>query len=251
MRLAALALCLLPSRSPARPVVLPAPVPTGFEIVQQMRQKYDGKWYRTATFVQKTTKGDGSVETWYEALQIPGMLRIDIAPLDSGKAIFFRADSIYVVEGGKIKNSGPFVHPLMILGFDIYSDPAERTSGRLTALGIDLNRVSEGTWKGRPSWIVGATAGDTTSKQFWIDKERLVFVRMLETTPKGKRVETVFDGYQQLGGGWIETLVDFSVDGVSKQKEEYSSPHADVKLPGALFDPAKFIKAEWIGTGKP
>jgi hypothetical protein len=247
MRLAALVLCLLSPHPPAQPAPVSGPAPTGLEIVQQMRKKYDGKWYRTATFVQKTTKGDGSVETWYEALEIPSKLRIDIAPLDSGKAIFFRADSIYVIEGGKIKNSGPFVHPLLILGFDVYLQEPAETARRLTAIGYDLNTVSEGTWRGKPVWIVGAQAGDSTKKQFWIEKDRLLFVRSTEVTAKGRFVETVFDGYQKLGGGWIETLVDFNIDGVSKQKEEYSSPRAEVKLPEELFDPAKWAKAEWIG----
>ncbi len=225
----------------------PAP-PTGLQVLEMMKQKYEGKWYKTVTFVQKTTKGDGSVETWYEALEVPSKLRIDVAPLDSGKAIFFRADSVYVTDGGKIKNSGPFVHPLLILGFDVYlRDPAE-TARRLTAEGFDMNTVSETTWHGKAVWVVGAQAGDSTKKQFWIEKDRLLFVRSTELNPKGHFIETIFDGYQKLGGGWIETLVDFNVDGVSKQKEEYSNPRAEVKLPEELFDPAKFIKAAWIGN---
>ncbi len=245
MLLAALTLGLLTHAAGRLPT--PHTPPTGTQVLEQMKKMYEGKWYKTLTFVQKTTKGDGSIETWYEALEVPSKLRIDIAPLDSGKAIFFRGDSVYDVEGGTIRNSAPFVHPLLILGFDVYLDPPARTAQRLSAQGFDMNTVSEGTWKGTPVWIVGAQAGDSTKKQFWIEKERMLFVRSLEVTPKGHFVETIFDGYQKLGGGWIETVVQFNVDGVAKQKEEYGNPKGDVKLPEALFDPGHFAKAEWIG----
>lgn len=252
MRLTALALYLLVHPAlPAAPNPVPGSLPTGQQVLEQMRKRYDGRWYRTATFVQKTTHADGSVETWYEALQIPGLLRIDIAPLDSGRALLFRHDSIYEMAHGTIKSSGPFVHPLMILGFDVYFDAAERTAQRLSALGFDLGQVSENSWMGKPVWVIGAQAGDTTKKQFWIEKDRLVFVRMLELSPKGKLVETIFDGYQKLGGGWIETVVTFLTDGVQRGKEEYSDPKADVVLPAELFDPARWGKAAWIESGKP
>ena len=241
-------LALVPLLLPSVPLSHPGhTAPTGVQVLEQMKRKYEGKWYHTLTFVQKTTKGDGSIETWYEALEVPSKLRIDIAPLDSGKAIFFRGDSVYDVEGGTITNSAPFVHPLLILGFDVYLDDPAHTAQRLSTQGYDMNTVSEATWKGKQVWVVGAQAGDTTRKQFWIEKERLLFVRSLEMTPKGRFVETVFDGYQKLAGGWIETVVQFNVDGASRQKEEYGDPRADVKLPEALFDPGKFVRAEWIG----
>ena len=73
----------------------PAPKPkNGEELIARMREHYAGKWYRTLTFTQKTTLLDGKVETWYEALELPGKLRIDVAPLDSMKTILFRNESV-------------------------------------------------------------------------------------------------------------------------------------------------------------
>src|SRR5262249_20497528 len=50
-------------------------------LLRAMHERYDGKWYRTVTFVQKTTIGlpsGGTVnQTWYEAGELPGRLRID------------------------------------------------------------------------------------------------------------------------------------------------------------------------------
>src|SRR5262245_11560466 len=98
--------------------VQPAPK-TGEELIREMHDRYAGKWYKTLTFVQTTTMDDGRLETWYEAASIPGQLRIDIAPLDSGNALFFRNDSIYVVRGGQARPGRPLIHPLMVLGFDV------------------------------------------------------------------------------------------------------------------------------------
>ena len=46
------------------------------QLISAMRKKYDGKWYKTLVFAQKTTtfKPDGTTEkgVWYEALSMPG-----------------------------------------------------------------------------------------------------------------------------------------------------------------------------------
>jgi len=228
-------------------LALPGPAPkSGEDLIREMRRKYDGRWYTTVTFTQKTTRGD-QVETWYEAAQVPGLLRIDIAPLDSGKALLFRNDSVYQFRADTVTRSDRFVHPLMVLGFDVYLDSAERTIQRLKDLKFDLSLLREDSWQGRPVYVVGAAAGDTIAQQFWVDRERLVFVRMLETGPRGNRVETQFNGYQPLGGGWIETEVLFMVDGELRGKEEYSDIRQGMSLEPALFDPAHWGKAGWIG----
>ena len=173
------------------PAVLAAAVPTlepapknGEELVGMMRERYAGKWYKTLTFVQKTTLPDGRIETWYEALELPGKLRIDIAPLDSGKTLLFRNDSLYVFEQRVLKSSQPFVHPLMVLGFDVYQSPVAETVRKLRDLNFDLSKLHQTTWQGRPTYVVGAETGDTTSPQFWIDAERLYFVRSFEPSKK-------------------------------------------------------------------
>jgi hypothetical protein len=228
-------------------LITPSAPPDGEALIRQMHDKYAGKWYRTLTFVQKTTFTQPSrVETWYESALIPGRLRIDIAPLDSGNAILFRQDSVYRLRNRAKTASRAFVHPLMVLGFDVYVDPAEVTTGKLKALGFDLSKIREDQWQGRPVYVVGAAAGDTTTSQFWVDKERLVFVRMLEPTPdKSGIAETQFNRYQELGKGWIAPEVRFTVNAELKQLEEYSDMRADVELPEALFDPDSYVAPGW------
>ena len=233
--------------------VAPSDTPTdppkdGVEVVTRMRERYLGKWYRTLTFVQKTTLSDGKVETWYEAAELPGKLRIDIAPLEGKNTILFRNDSIYDFKAGKLAEAKPLIHPLMVLGFDVYAQPLDRTVAQLRELGFDLSKVHEGEWQGRPAYVVGAAAGDSLTRQFWIDQERLYFVRMVEPGKKdpAAKVETQFNKYIPMGEGWLETEVRFIVNGETKMLEEYTEPKADVKLDPSIFDPGRWVAPGWV-----
>ncbi len=241
---------LLPFPSPAGADSAPPPK-NGEELVSLMRERYVGKWYKTLTFVQKTTLPDGKIETWYEALELPGKLRIDIAPLDSGKTLLFRNDSLYVFEQKKLKASQSLIHPLMVLGFDVYQEPVAETVRKLKDLKFDLSKLHRTTWRGRPTYVVGASPGDTTSPQFWIDAERLYFVRSLEPSKKDPSVisETIFDKYIPLAGGWLEMEVLFLANGKQRVKEEYTDPKANVKLDPTIFDPSAWKAPGWVGSG--
>ena len=230
---------------PLNPVSQPK---NGEELIARMRDRYQGKWYRTLTFTQKTTLPDGKVETWYEALELPGKLRIDIAPLDSMKTILFRNDTVYQFGQGKLKDSKPLVHPLMVLGFDVYGAPVAETVKKLKGLKYDLSKVHQTTWQGRPTYVVGAQAGDTTSPQFWIDAERLYFVRSLEPSQKDPSVinDVRFEKYIPLAGGWLEMEVLFLSNGKQQVKEEYLNPKANVKLDPAIFDPSGWKAPGWV-----
>ena len=220
----------------------------GQALIAQMRRRYEGKWFRTLTFVQKTTLPDGTVETWHEALSAPGLLRIDIAPLDSMNALIFRGDSLYEFKGGTLAASRALVHPLMVLGFDVYVQPDSVTVGKLRGLGYDLTKLHETTWQGRPTWVVGAVAGDSTSRQFWIDKERLYFVRSLEPAPQNPAVimETRFGKYRAMGGGWLEHEVVFLANGQVRMREEYRDTRVEVPLDPELFRTDRWVAPAWI-----
>jgi hypothetical protein len=235
----------------AHPTAEPAgPYPDGQALIRAMHDRYQATWYRTLTFVQTTTlrRPTERQETWYEAARIPGQLRIDLVSPDSGNTYLFRSDSLYRYRQGTLAGSRAFVHPLMVLGFDVYADPPDETIKKLSGLGIDLSRIRDDSWQGRPVYVVGAPAGDSTTTQFWIDRERLLFVRMLETAPdgSGKIAETQFNRYEPLGGGWIALEVVFNINGELVTREAYADVKADPVLPDQLFDPARYSKATWM-----
>jgi hypothetical protein len=224
------------------------PPKDGVEVISRMRERYLDKWYRTLTFVQKTTLPDGKVETWYEAAELPGKLRIDIAPLEGRNTLLFRNDTLYEFKAGKLTETKPLIHPLMVLGFDVYAQPLDRTLRQLRELGFDLSKVHESEWQGRAAYVVGAAKGDSVARQFWIDRERLYFVRMIEPGKKNPadRVETQFNKYIPMGDGWLETEVRFMVNGETRMLEEYTEPRAGMKLDSAIFDPRRWVPPGWV-----
>ena len=248
MRSAFLVLCLMLL---AAPLARGGKIKTTEELVQAMQKKYGKSWYKTLTFVQKTTnyEADGSkkISTWYEALAVPGNLRIDFAPVKEGNGILFTNGTIYSFKDGKVANTRPFVHPLLVLGFDIYRSPLTEVVSALKGLKFDLSVLRECMWQKRPVYVVGAKQGDLRSPQFWIDKKNLYFVRLLRPAGKdgAQTQETQFNAYQKLGGGWISPEVIFMVDGKTLTTEEYSEMRANVALDSRLFDPQYWTSVRW------
>jgi hypothetical protein len=243
-------------KSPAPAAAAPnlVTVRTTDELVRAMHDRYAGAWYHTATFVQRNTRylpsGGADTSTWLEAMRVPGALRIDIEPLAQKNGILFVRDSQFIIGTGQVREARASIHPLMVLAFDVYADPPERTVARLRSLGIDLSKLHEDVWQGRPAYVVGAAAGDQRTKQFWIDRERLLFVRMLQPDrDTTKTSEIRFNGYRKLGGGWLAPEVLFLTDGKPTFMERYEDIRVDPPLADALFDPRAWAVApHWRTT---
>jgi hypothetical protein len=156
-------------------------IKSGDELIAAMHKKYHGKWYKTLTFKQVTTNynpdGTSKESIWYEALSAPGKLRIDFEPLDKREGILFADGMIYSYQGGKLARPGrAFVHPLLVLGFDVYMQPVETTIAQIKGMGIDMSVIHEEKWKDKTVYVIGAKQGDLSTPQFWITKDKL-FVR--------------------------------------------------------------------------
>jgi hypothetical protein len=227
-----------------------AEIKSGEELIAAMHKRYAGKWYKTLTFVQKTTtyKPDGtsSVETWYEAMSLPGSLRIDIDPLEKGNGILFTGGKVHSFRDGKLAGGRPFVHPLMVLGFDVYGQPVATTIEQVKGISIDLATMHEAKWQGRDVYVVGAKEGDLTAPQVWVDKKNLYFVRLFERVGKEKKniQEVQFNKYQKVKGGWVAPEVVFFVDGRKTIMEEYTDMQGDVELNADLWNPEKWMEVD-------
>jgi hypothetical protein len=228
---------------PAVPVTVA--VRSGATLIRTMHDHYATAWYETVAFTQKTTLGLPSggeiVQTWRESAKLPGRLRID-TDLASKAGVLFTRDSIYNFNDGKLTHADAGSNELLVLGFDVYAQSPAKTESALRGLGFDLGKFHEGTWQGMPVFIVGALRGDTTSKQFWIDRNRLLFVRMLDNAPQG-HTDVRFSNYVQAGSGWIATDVTQTVNGKRRIHEQYSNVHTNVSLPDVLFDPKRWATA--------
>src|SRR5947208_664161 len=79
----------------------------GRDLLRAMHERYDGKWFRTAVFLQDNTLygPDGKVlghSQWDHHMQFPGKLRIDFVPVAEGNGVMIANDTQYVFQGGKL-----------------------------------------------------------------------------------------------------------------------------------------------------
>ncbi len=244
-----------PPPEPSAPAERESEFLTGQGVVEAMHARYLGKWYTTMTFTQKTSRllanGKWNVQTWYEAMRLPGRLRIDFDPLTSGNGVLYARDSQFVVQNGRLLRGDPGINPLLLLGFDVYTATVAHTTTRLRREGFDMSAVHETTFQGKPMIVVGAQKGDYNRKQFWIDKERLLFVRMLEPTPRdtSKMQDIRFVNYEPRGAAWVAPRVEIWSEGKLVFYEDYDDIKVNVELDDALFQPRQWKAAKhWTRT---
>ena len=236
--------------SPPPPPAVPEPYTTGDQLIEAMQNRYAGRWYRTFTFAQATTTiaPDGSTENsiWYEAGSLPSLLRIDFDPISAGNGALIRGDTQFVIQRGNVVRRIPRTNKLLLLGFDVYFlDPAV-TSDWLRRIGFDMSKIRRDVWQGREVYVVGAeNAADLRSTQFWVDRENLVFVRLVQPAANDStQTEDIrFLEYEKIGRAWIAPVVEFYRDGRLYFKEEYRHIRIDPPLDSMLFDPAAWSTA--------
>jgi hypothetical protein len=223
----------------------------GQELLRAMHDRYKNSWYQTVTFKQKSTtyKADGSssAETWYEAASIPGRLRIDIGSPTAGNGYVFFNGDLSVIKDNKVTDTRHSVNMLLVLGFDVYRQDPDITAKIVKEEGYDLSKIHEDTWDGKPAYVVGAAKGDLRSKQFWIEKDTLLFLRDIEPARKdAEKIEDIrFIHYQPLSGAWIAAGVEVYSEGRKTFSEDYTEILANVKLDPQTFDPQKFAATHW------
>lgn len=225
----------------------PPPVTTGEGVVRAMHDRYVDAWYRTVRFRQTVvrTAADGSHppdEVWLEHARIPGYLRIDQGRDYNGNGVLYAGDSLFVFRDGGLTRRAAQRNPLMVLGFDVYRQPVALSLEILAAEGFDLARFHTDRWQGHRVYVVGADEGDLHTAQFWVEADRLLFVRMLRpTTGANPGVQDIrFDDYRPLGRGWISPTVRFLVNGKEIDREEYFDIEVNPDLPAGLFDPERW-----------
>ncbi len=239
MTVLALTVMLLQAGQPVAPA-------GGDAIVRAAYARYAGRWPRTITYVQRTEDmGTDRPQTWYTALELPGRLRVDIAPMGVGRALIVRGDSSYGFGAGQLRTSSRQPNPLLLLLQDLHTQAPERTIATLKEMGIDVARSHEDRWLGRPMLVVGAGKGDSVSNQFWLDKERMVVVRMLFNR---RAFEARIAQYQKFGGGWVEGVVETWNKGQLVRMQQNTDIKIGMKHEAGLFDPSAYKVPKWVGA---
>jgi outer membrane lipoprotein-sorting protein len=223
----------------------------GQDVLRAMHDHYAKSWYHNLTFTQKSTTynedGTTKVETWYEALELPAKLRIDIGDPSKGDGYLMVDGTLTIIKDGKEAGTRPRINMLLVLGFDVYGQGSETTAKVVEGEGYDLKKVHEEMWEGEPVYVVGAEKGDLKSKQFWVEKKRLLFVRLFEPTqvdPK-KFQEIRFEDYRPVADGWVAARVEVYANGRKVFSEDYSDIQSNAKLDPGTFDAKQFNSTHW------
>lgn len=213
----------------------------GEQVIQAMRDRYVGRWYQTLTAVQYNRipqAGGAASSIWLDAYMLPSRMRIDFVPKEQGNGVLILADTQYVVRSAESTDWIARTNPVLLLGFDVYFLSVSQTLARLRQLGFDVNRAREDVWMNRPVLVVGANAGDDRSPQFWIDRENLVLVRLIDPSgaarPRG--TDFHFTDFQKLGYAWLPRRVRVFENKRLISDEEYRQVRSNVALDSALFE---------------
>lgn len=225
----------------------------GEALLRRMNAAHRGTWFTSLVFVQRTTwpGSERPEETWYETMQRPGFLRLDMERGGRmiGRAIF-RADSVYQETEGRPPVARAVLHPLLLLLHDIHVGNADSVITKVRTLGFDLSRTGEATWEGAKVITVGAITGDSTSRQFWVDTERLVVVRLIQPAASGAMSDTRIGRFSRERDALVEREITFLTDGRVTLVEEYTWIRTGTTIPALVFDPASRELPAWIAEFK-
>ncbi|MGV3540618.1 MAG: outer membrane lipoprotein-sorting protein, partial [Rufibacter sp.] len=130
-----------------------APAVTGKDVLQKMHDRYAGKFSPYFTFDQTAVRyqspTDSTMEVWHEAISFPGRLIIKFGDQAAGNGAIYAQDSVFSFKNNQLQSRRRRVHELLVLAFDVYHQPVERTAAQLQEAGIALSKAFETTWRGK------------------------------------------------------------------------------------------------------
>jgi hypothetical protein len=227
------------------------PITDGRGVLRAMHERYVGKWFATLSFSQRTTTisatGRETKGVWHEYLAVPGRLRIDYTPLSEHSGVLYAKGRVHTFVNGKLAAAQNGWNPLLILIADVYAQPVDTTARQLDSLGFRTAVVRRDTWEGKPVWVVGAAAGDSTSSQFWVDADSLLVRRVIQKSTGAQRTvvsDVRLARYQAVGAYPVAFDITFFRDGRLFFHEEYYDARVNVPIPSDVFDAAQWVPSQ-------
>jgi hypothetical protein len=224
-----------------------SPAQKNLAYLHAMHVKNSGHWYRNMTFVQTTEmyRNDSLVRkaTWFETLNLPYDLRIDLDTPSKGNFVLYKKDSVYRFQKNQLRNVTSDTNPFVFFIGGLYYLPFDSVLHYLAGKGYDVNKGYQTTWNGTPVWVVGRNNDHDSSNAIYIDRKNLWFVRIIEKE-KGRTLDARMGNHKKLEKGATETRVEIYVNGKLAQVEIYDQVKADVPVDKKLFDPLQATTAK-------
>src|SRR5688500_6588941 len=233
------------AHAPAKAAPAAGKLASATGIIAAMRDRYDGKYFKTMTFLQEntayTTTGEEQKSPWFVHVQAPGKLRIAFLPVAQKSGLVQVGESVASFDNGIRVDFRPSVNPLLLLAVDAYAGPTANVLRGLDSLGVNTEIVRPDEWEGRPVYVIGAKAGDSTSSQAWIDAEHLRLTRFIQRAGRGARTiisDIRVRNYKEVDGYQVPTELLTLRNGRPVWREQRTDIRINKELPPDVFDQA-------------
>lgn len=210
-------------------------------VLKQMYDRYHGKWRQSQRFTQQTyryTAGAlSAIETWYETVEFPDRMRIDIGIPDSGNCMIFCRDSVFTFSKGMPTSARAYANDLLFITGGMYFAPNyDAAASRFAALGYNPDRSCMATLNDRKVYVIGVLNTEETANQLWVDASDFRVLKLVQYDD-GSRNEVYFSGHVNTGRGLCETIATFYEDGRMVQMERYSDIRINDVFDNTMFAP--------------
>ncbi|MBO3697495.1 hypothetical protein [Roseivirga sp. E12] len=210
------------------------------QLLDAMQVKNRSAWFKEFTFTQETIRYNQSgairdTAIWHEAVSYPDLFRIDYN--EQGRFIIFRNDSAYRFQDYNFQSAREEPQEFLLFKGGMYFISPSRVMAKLKEYGYDTSIFREDRLNGRRAYVVGAKAGDLSTKQFWIDADHFYTIRRISKTGRGAVLDVQYSDHKKVEGGWVEQTVTFYLDERMLQIENYLDIDASRKIPADVFDP--------------
>jgi hypothetical protein len=217
-------------------------VEDGASLIRAMHARYLDRWYKNITFTQTATllgqTGRNNDQLWYVAIAAPGKQRIDYINPDLGNGLIVRSDSTYYFSGGRPVRESIGWSDMLLLTQDVYMQPPEVTISILRSLGYQLSRLRSASFDGRTAYVVGSSSvTDSSSRQFWVERERMLLVRIREKRAEGQFSDIRIGDFVKAGDGWIARQTYQVLNGIPRLHQQVAGVRTDTPLNPDLFEP--------------
>jgi hypothetical protein len=169
---------------------------------------------------------------------LPGKLRVDILPSTSRTGDVRDRQRLTVFRAGRRVTTARRVDLRTLLAFDVFAQNADTTIMWLDSARVRFGLARRDDFSGRPVWVVGASSGDTTSAQFWIDAGEWRLVRVIQRDPRDETtlLDVRYTAYTELLDVPVPTRIEVWRDGELAEVQTLSDFTVNPPLPRGAFD---------------
>jgi len=227
----------MPSATPKWPNVVPR---NGLEVVGWIRRTHPGRELRALRYTV-TTEYVSSPPRATQAVayaSLPGKLRLEQMPTTSRTGDIRDRQRLAVFRAGRRISTARRVDLRTLLIFDLFAQNADTTIMWLDSAKVRFGIARAGELAGRDMWVVGATAGDDASTQFWVDAEHWRVARIIQRDPRDPDavIDVRYTDYTELLDVPVPTRIEVWRDGRLSEVQTFSDFTVNPTLPPRAFD---------------